>query len=162
MFVTLFWVCTSLVLLTPPAASQDARTVPLGYPGAVALSQEGSNLTYKSFPAFLPLYVFEGDAPGKSNCDAICTAVWPIVKAANDAVPIGDWSVISREDGRRQWAYKNRPVYTFFADESSDPQGVGLEAGWYYNPDANNFTNIRELVATQNRSGKSAWRLLEP
>ncbi|MEQ9447496.1 MAG: hypothetical protein RLN70_01155, partial [Rhodospirillaceae bacterium] len=64
------------------AAEGDPPDMALEHPGVVALSQdEEGNWVYKSFPEFLPLYVFEGDEPGKSNCDRVCAAVWPLVKA---------------------------------------------------------------------------------
>src|SRR5687767_13895935 len=73
------------------------------HPGEVALGKDGDKWVYKSFPAFLPLYIFEGDPAGKSNCDAVCAAVWPIIRAPETATPTGDWTVVPRDDGRKQW-----------------------------------------------------------
>ncbi len=124
-------------LLSLPSMSSSAANDPpkhLEHPGVVALSQntDGSWI-YKSFPDFKPLYIFEGDEPGKSNCaDRACTAVWPIVKAGENDEAVGNWTVVLRGDGERQWAYKGYPVYTFFIDEVGKPQGVGMREGWYY------------------------------
>lgn len=102
------------------------------YPGAVALIQDRPGVwTYKSFPAFLPLYVFDGEPLGQSTCDAACSGVWPIIAAVGNPKPVGDWTVVLRTDGRKQWAYKNKPVYTYFEDRPGDPHGVGKEQQWY-------------------------------
>ncbi len=45
-----------------------------------------------------------------------CAQVWPPALADADAKPVGAWSVITRDDGRKQWAYRNQAVYTSFLD----------------------------------------------
>ena len=45
-----------------------------------------------------------------------CTDLWPPVFAAADAVAVGDWSIVTRRDGRKQWAFKEQPVYTSARD----------------------------------------------
>src|SRR5690606_34031098 len=116
-----------------PALAQDPPSDSLNHPGDVALSKDvDDNWVYKSFPDFLPLYVFEGDDPNKSNCDRVCAAVWPLIQARETATPIGNWTIVEREDGRRQWAYKGRPVYTFFEDTPGNPRGIGKREGWYF------------------------------
>jgi predicted lipoprotein with Yx(FWY)xxD motif len=42
---------------------------------------------------------------------------------------IGDWSVIKRDDGRAQWAYKSRPVYIRFHD--IDPDSNSEKEGFH-------------------------------
>ena len=44
---------------------------------------------------------------------------------------MGLWSIVKRDDGRLQWAYKNSPVYTYFEDRPNDPKGVGKNMDWY-------------------------------
>ncbi|WP_161966082.1 hypothetical protein [Steroidobacter cummioxidans] len=104
----------------------------LSYPGAVALSQ-GSNGAwgYKSFPQLLPLYIFKGEPAGRSLCDRDCTAVWPIIRAEKNDKPVGFWTIVKRDDGRLQWAYKNSPVYTYFEDRPNDAKGAGKNMDWY-------------------------------
>lgn len=46
-----------------------------------------------------------------------CTEKWPPVLAADDASDIGDWTIIERKDGRRQWTYKEQPLYTSIRDK---------------------------------------------
>jgi predicted lipoprotein with Yx(FWY)xxD motif len=58
------------------------------------------------------LYVFK-TAP-KQNVE------WTPAYAAGLAKKIGDFSIIVREDGKRQWAYRNQPLYTYNADSAPD------------------------------------------
>lgn len=55
-----------------------------------------------------------------------CTEIWPPVYAADDATPIGNWKVIPRQDGRKQWAYDDYPVYTSALDGANAPMGSGV------------------------------------
>jgi predicted lipoprotein with Yx(FWY)xxD motif len=52
----------------------------------------------------MTLYTFDRDAPGKSNCNGQCAQNWPPLLASADAKPSGKWSVITRDDGAKQWA----------------------------------------------------------
>jgi hypothetical protein len=101
------------------------------YPGVIALSQDSTGWIYRSFPQFLPLYTFKGEPASRSLCDRSCTAVWPIIQAREGDKPMGDWTVLKREDGRFQWMYKNSPVHTYFEDRTNEPKGDGKDMGWY-------------------------------
>jgi predicted lipoprotein with Yx(FWY)xxD motif len=45
-----------------------------------------------------------------------CTQKWPPEIAAADAKPVGSWSLITRADGRKQWAYQGHALYTSSLD----------------------------------------------
>ena len=62
----------------------------------------------------MTLYVFDKDSAGsgKSACNGPCATNWPPLPAADADKASGDWSVIVRDDGRRQWAYKGWPLHT--------------------------------------------------
>ncbi len=62
------------------------------------------------------LYTFDKDAAGKSNCNGGCAAAWPPFIVANSALVGGDFSVVKRDDGAAQWAYKGKPLYFFAGD----------------------------------------------
>lgn len=122
----------ALILWTRSGAATEPSDPSLSYPGVVALSQSATgSWVYKSFPQLLPLYVFKGEPAGRSLCDRDCTAVWPIVRAEINDKPMGSWSIVKRDDGRLQWAYKHSPVYTYFEDRPNDPKGVGKNMDWY-------------------------------
>ena len=44
---------------------------------------------------------------------------------------MGLWTVVRRDDGRLQWAFKNKPLYTYFEDSSNDARGIGKNLDWY-------------------------------
>src|SRR4051812_18587388 len=63
----------------------------------------------------MTLYTFDRDVvnSGKSNCNADCAVKWPPHMAAASAQPTGNYTVVVRNDGTRQWAYKGWPLYTW-------------------------------------------------
>ncbi len=112
------------------AADHGPAGMKLEHPGDTALSQETSgNWVYKSFPGLARLYVHDGDQSSVSHCTEGCASAWPPLLATVEKVgeKVGDWIVIARDDGRRQWAYKGRPVYTRFHDLQEDDQGLAAE-----------------------------------
>ncbi len=46
-----------------------------------------------------------------------CVDVWPPVLASADAKPIGKWKIVTRLDGRKQWAYGGWSLYTSIMDK---------------------------------------------
>lgn len=79
----------------------------------------------------MTLYTFDKDSAGKSNCNGPCAANWPPLTAAADAAASGDYSVITRDDGSKQWAYKGQPLYTWVRDQKpGDKTGDGFNNVW--------------------------------
>lgn len=80
----------------------------------------------------MTLYVFDRDGKGKSNCNAQCAANWLPLIADTDAQASGSFSFISRDDGRKQWAYKGKPLYTSAKDKKpGDATGDGVNNLWH-------------------------------
>lgn len=67
------------------------------------------------------LYTFDNDSAGKSTCSGGCLNFWPPFTPGSDAKPDADWTVITRDDGAKQWAYKGKPVYFFSRDMAGRP-----------------------------------------
>src|SRR5437870_10183204 len=61
----------------------------------------------------MTLYTFDKDAGGKSMCNGPCTENWPPLAAADDAKPTADMTIVVRDDGKKMWAYKGKPLYIF-------------------------------------------------
>lgn len=79
----------------------------------------------------MTLYMFDRDTATRSACVAQCAANWPPLLAPADAKPAGDWTLVTRDDGRRQWAYKGRPLYTWVKDQKpGDRTGDGFDNLW--------------------------------
>ncbi|MBX7198857.1 MAG: hypothetical protein K1X51_05725 [Rhodospirillaceae bacterium] len=50
-------------------------------------------------------------------CDADCAKVWHPYLAPADAQPRGFWSVLTRADGAKQWAYQGYALWTYDGDK---------------------------------------------
>ena len=112
------------------AADHGPAGIKLEHPGDTALSQEASGAwVYKSFPGLARLYIHDGDGSSISRCTEGCASAWPPLLATSEKVgeEVGDWIVIARDDGRRQWAYKGHPAYIRFHDLEEDDQSLGAE-----------------------------------
>jgi predicted lipoprotein with Yx(FWY)xxD motif len=81
----------------------------------------------------MTLYAYDKDMKGMSMCSGQCVQNWPPLTAAADAKPMGDWTVVTRDDGSKQWAYKGRPLYTFTKDtKAGDTTGDGAGKGVWH------------------------------
>ena len=82
--------------------------------------------------AGMTLYVFDKDSAGKSACNGDCAVKWPPLIAAVNERASGDYSIISRDDGARQWAFKGKPLYLWFNDQMpGDTSGDGVNNVWH-------------------------------
>ena len=76
----------------------------------------------------MTLYTFDRDTGGKSMCNGPCAENWPPLMAAADAKPAADMTVVVRDDGKKMWAYKGKPLYTWKNDKApGDTTGDGFE-----------------------------------
>lgn len=105
-----------------------AAPVPIT-PADVSLIQEGHGYVFRS-DASLPLYTFDKDAPGRSNCEGACATAWPPLIASAGSRPVGEWTLVKRGDGKLQWAWRGKPVYTYSRDGSDRATGDGLGGVW--------------------------------
>jgi predicted lipoprotein with Yx(FWY)xxD motif len=82
--------------------------------------------------AGMTLYTFDKDADGKSACNGPCAANWPPLPAQSGERGSGDYTVITRDDGSKQWAYKGKPLYTWVKDKQpGDVTGDGFKNVWH-------------------------------
>jgi predicted lipoprotein with Yx(FWY)xxD motif len=84
--------------------------------------------------AGMTLYTFDKDPAdaNKSVCNGDCATKWPPLVAAAGAAPEGAYTVITRDDGTQQWAYKGKPLYTWFKDQKpGDTTGDGVNNVWH-------------------------------
>ena len=82
----------------------------------------------------MTLYVSDKDVAGngKSTCVDACAALWPPLPAAAGDTASGDYTVITRDDGRKQWAYKGKPLYFWVKDQKAgDKTGEGVAKIWH-------------------------------
>ncbi len=132
--MTLLLVLTSVLLLaTSPMRASTKPPNKEEHPGEVALINYSGNWSYRHFPSNLALYTYDRDSPGKSACtdEDGCSGAWPPLIAPADAKPLGDWTIITRADTRRQWAYLGHPVYLRYHDSVESPTGNGVDGVWH-------------------------------
>ncbi|MBR1175896.1 hypothetical protein JQ617_18220 [Bradyrhizobium sp. KB893862 SZCCT0404] len=109
----------------PPPPKPEATTAP----AKVVLTKQGPKLVDLKG---MTLYTYERDTTGKSsNCNGKCTEAWVPLPATADAKAVGDFTVISRNDGSKMWAYRYRPLYTSPADKApGDANGNATTLQW--------------------------------
>ena len=82
-------------------------------------------------PNGMTLYTFDKDMAGKSTCNGPCATNWPPLMAAETDKASGDYSVITRDDGKKQWAMKGKPLYYWVKDmKPGDKTGDGFNKVW--------------------------------
>ena len=82
----------------------------------------------------MTLYNFDNDkaGSGKSVCNGPCAGLWPPLMAGATDQPTGDYSVVTRDDGTRQLAYKGKPLYFYKADQKAgDRTGDNFKDVWH-------------------------------
>ncbi|HEX4408443.1 MAG TPA: hypothetical protein VH206_06710 [Xanthobacteraceae bacterium] len=120
--LTAFALCTATLALDTAAHAQTA-------PATAGTTAKGKALVDARG---MTLYIFDRDVAGKSNCNGQCPTIWPPLAVAADAKASGDWSIVARDDGAKQWAYKTKPLYTFNKDaKPGDAGGDGVNNVWH-------------------------------
>src|SRR5688572_1562043 len=112
-----------------PAARQrgDGTAVPM--PAGVESSRLPDGTLMLTDARGMTLYTYLKDTPQQSNCNDGCAAQWPPV-AATGAPPSDAWTVVTRSDGSKQWAYRGKPVYGWIKDSKpGDITGEGVANG---------------------------------
>lgn len=111
-------------VLTPPGITLQVMGKAQGYD----LSKQTAAFNPREQLAFtdargMTLYTYDKDPAGKATCTGECAASWRPALAPTGTKSFGEWSVIAREDGGRQWAWRGKALYTFVKDV--DPGSIG-------------------------------------
>lgn len=140
-----------------PAFAQDVL------PGISGTTSLGASLVDNNG---MTLYTSQADVDGKSMCTGDCATMWVPLAVAADAQASGDWTIVTRDDGTRMWAFKGHPVYTSAADKvAGDVMGdikngfsiandMALTAGAEISADASAMTAAAMMGTTVNGA---AW-----
>lgn len=106
-----------MILLLVACAS-----APVKYVGGILTTQAGMTLYH---------YAKDTANTGKSECNGSCAKNWPPFLASDGDKTGGFWSIITRDDGSKQWAYKGKPVYLWVKDQKpGDRTGDGVANAW--------------------------------
>jgi predicted lipoprotein with Yx(FWY)xxD motif len=112
------------------AAATLAACASMKNPSAPAMAEGGALVN----SAGMTLYTFDADVAGsgKSACNGPCAGNWPPLMASADKAPSADWSIVTRDDGGKQWAYKGKPLYLWSKDQKpGDRTGDGFKNVWH-------------------------------
>lgn len=84
-------------------------------------------------PNQMTLYTFDKDkaGDGKSVCNGKCATNWPPLLADESAKPSGDFSLVKRDEGTMQWAYKGMPLYYWIKDTKPGDATGDAVANWH-------------------------------
>jgi len=77
------------------------------------------------------VYASDADSSTKSNCDASCARTWPPMLAPESVRPHGEWTIIERSPGVRQWAFRGKPLYRYALDTRARSLAGSDEPGWH-------------------------------
>ncbi len=120
-----------LVALAAGAAlALAASAQPDSGPAKVGQTAAGPTLTDANG---MTLYTYTRDMTGYSNCNGSCADAWPPFAASASDKSSADWSIIRRDDGKLQWAYKGSAVYRDSKDaKPGDAIGEGADSGKWH------------------------------
>ena len=109
----------------PPPKKDDGATMPRiveTKKGLMVVDPKGMTLYYDE----------RDDGTRRSACDIKCAAKWIPLAAPDNAQASGDFTVVTRSDGTRMWAYRYRPLYMSRDDQApGEAHGVDLELFWH-------------------------------
>lgn len=109
------------VPIGPPSAVPPGFLVKTNAVGRIVLTSAGESV-----------YSWDGDTANKSNCDAKCLgSEWLPVAAGEAAIAQGEWRVIDRAPGVKQWTFRGRPLYTHILDRRPRSLEGSDVPGWY-------------------------------
>ncbi len=109
--------------LAVAGCASSGPAAPVGYAGGVMVNAAG-----------MTVYTFDKDpsGSGKSVCNGQCATNWPPLMAGASDQPGGDFTIVTRDDGSKQWAYKGRPLYRWIKDaKPGDKTGDGFGKVWW-------------------------------
>lgn len=82
----------------------------------------------------MTLYTFDRDVAGsgKSVCNGPCATNWPPLVVIGNMQPSAGYTIVVRDDGRKQWAYKGKPLYFWAKDTKvGDTTGDNVNNVWH-------------------------------
>jgi predicted lipoprotein with Yx(FWY)xxD motif len=126
MAVLVAWVVRIEVGRVTAQAAPTVQIAMAGDAGAILTDADG-----------MTLYVFDRDESNVSNCADRCAETWPplLLDSGDPVAPpdlVGELTVFTRADGRRQVAYRGQPLYRYTGDsQPGDTTGDGVGGVWH-------------------------------
>lgn len=82
----------------------------------------------------MTLYTFDKDTKGsgKSVCNDGCAKNWPPYLATDKDKAADKFTIITRDDGKKQWAFDGKPLYYWAKDmKKGDKTGDNVNNVWH-------------------------------
>lgn len=122
-----------------PAAAQSAAPSPAAsaaLAGVLDPAPPTTGTTAKGQVFVAPdgrtLYTYDPDTATSSKCNGACAVNWPPLLAPDTATATGKFTIVTRDDGRKQWAYGGKPLYLWAKDaKAGDITGDGVGGRWH-------------------------------
>jgi predicted lipoprotein with Yx(FWY)xxD motif len=111
--------------------------------GVYTVKTDSTTGQYLADPAGKPLYTYNADTSGVSNCTGSCLSNWPAYQPTSTlANPPSGVSTIKRSDnGQTQYTYNGMPLYYFTGDSAGKVTGNGVENFAVAKPNASSSTH---------------------
>jgi len=104
-------------------------SIPAVVPADLSLFEEGAFYVIRDDQAHA-VYWSKSHATAKSLCEGDCSKLWPPVVPSANATDVGDWKIIKRSDGTRQWTYQGKPLHMYAKDISGAQAGGDGNGDW--------------------------------
>jgi predicted lipoprotein with Yx(FWY)xxD motif len=150
---------TNVTEAAPPGIT--LRVIRIGYgvnPTGSNSNQPRDRIVFADAKGWV-LYTSDKDkVPGKSSCYDDCAKTWPPALAPENAKPVGHWTVVPRDDGAKQWAFRGQPLYTYVDEKKSPTPVMSPGAVANTNPQSPNAAPVPAAVAAAaigNNAGSS-------
>lgn len=122
-----------------PALAACAAALALAACSSAAMTAQDAGITHDTAlgkvlvdSQGMTVYTYDEDAPGQSHCYGLCAAFWPPVAAPAQQAGHDGFTVIARDGGALQWAYRGKPLYTYAQDDKpGDVTGDGADGVWH-------------------------------
>jgi len=114
-------------------------------------------------PRAVPYSPIVARAVADKGCVAECTAEFQPFAAPADAVASGFWSVLTRDDGSKQWAYRNYALYTYAGDtKPGDLRGLNIWNLSINDPDLGMESQLTKLKIDAETMSAIFWTTAYP
>ena len=136
---------------TTPSSSQNNQPAS----NAVFVTKTDPTLgQYLADPSGKPLYTYNADSSGVSNCTGSCLSNWPpyTVTSTIANLPSGVSTIKRTDNGQTQYTYHGMPLYYFTGDSAGKVTGNNVENFSVAKPASSNSDTPSSNTSTQNNN----------
>jgi predicted lipoprotein with Yx(FWY)xxD motif len=109
---------------------------------------------YLADPTGKPLYTYNADSSGVSNCTGSCLSNWPPYTVTSTAanLPSGVSTIKRTDNGETQYTYHDMPLYYFTGDSAGKVTGNNVENFSIAKPASSNSDTPSSTAPAQNNN----------